>query len=78
MSRLPAIAGRGWQGFSIGYKFVPKEFPSKGFKDLDIVPYNAGIRNKFFNRTRILRESLIITSKAESIKLLIEIKDCDL
>ena len=52
--------------------------PSKGFKDLDIVPYNAGMRNKFFNRTGILRNSLIITSKAESIKLLIEIKRYDL
>jgi hypothetical protein len=25
LSRIPAIAGRGWLGFSSGYKFVPKE-----------------------------------------------------
>jgi hypothetical protein len=31
------------------------------FKDLDIVSYNAGIWNKFFDGRRNLRNSLIIT-----------------
>jgi hypothetical protein len=56
LSRLPAIAGRGWLGFSMGYKFVPKEFPSKDLKDLDIASYNAGIRNKFFKGRGIQRK----------------------
>jgi len=47
LSRLPAIAGSRWLGFSIGYKFCPEGIPSEDLKDLDIVSYNAGIVNKF-------------------------------
>jgi len=43
--------------------------------DLDIVSYNATIRNKFFNGTGILAKTLIITAKTDHLKnLLIEIK----
>jgi hypothetical protein len=56
---MPAIAGTGLIGFSRWINFcsegrmTPLENSFGGFKDLDIVKYNAGILNNFFNAQKI-------------------------
>jgi len=60
---MPAIAGTGLIGFSRWIKFcsegrmTPLENSFGGFKDLDIVKYNAKGWNKFFIDKKIYLKS---------------------